>query len=265
MGVVLRSERSSVERLTAAEPQGKLADLEQRRVLLIAGDANVVARCVEVIGARGWSSDVVAERSLGYSLLIERPYDLVLVEREVQRPDGQQIAFSRTAREAGCIAAIVILARSFTVAFRLDSSRAGADGCVALGQCDDHELCLRFEDAILWAGARWHHGPATLVRLGRIVVNLMTQSILLDGLPLQLTPVERKLLVSLGYRVGSVVSAKELCALAGIQPDPAHRNLGNSIRRLRRRLGATHADLIQNVRGSGYLLRGSVGQNCIQE
>lgn len=76
----------------------------------------------------------------------------------------------------------------------------------------------------------------------------------LAGEPLALTPVEWRLLVTLLRNRGTVLSREELLELAW--GDPAQvgpERVKFAVMRLRRKLGAA-ADLIESVRGFGYLI-----------
>ncbi len=246
-----------------------IPELERRRVLLIDRDAAFAIRCAGVIHARGWQVEIAADPAVGLSVLLQRRHDLALLALDfLPDSDGAGLELCRAIRGAGSAIAIIILTAKPGPLLRLEARNAGADACIAREQYGDEEMALRFEDALLWSHRRSSNDAAYVhatVRVGPLTVSPATETVLLQGAPLHLPRVERKLLVYMSERHGTVVAPRELCLAAGIQPDPFHRNLGNAIRRLRRRLGETHAGLIQNVRGHGYRFHGSDVQNCIQK
>jgi DNA-binding response OmpR family regulator len=93
---------------------------------------------------------------------------------------------------------------------------------------------------------------------GRVQVNFVAHEVLVDGVPVELTPTEFRLLAALVRHRGQVLSPVRLLELAwsdpfGIGPD----RVKYSVMRLRRKLGTqTGGDsAIEAVRGFGYRYR----------
>lgn len=97
------------------------------------------------------------------------------------------------------------------------------------------------------AGAR-HEWRGLTLDAGRHLVTL-------DGAPLELRPLEFKLLVTLLTAPERTFSRSDLLAeVWGVAPSINTRTVDTHVRRLRERLGA-YGDLVETVHGFGYRLR----------
>jgi len=102
-----------------------------------------------------------------------------------------------------------------------------------------------------------HEGEA--LRVGDLVVDMVSKRVLFHGQPVTLPPIQFRLLAYLAQNAGRVVGAQELLkAVWGYEGDEAEaRELVKvHVRQIRRRLGleAQHPDYVQSVRGFGYVV-----------
>ena len=102
-------------------------------------------------------------------------------------------------------------------------------------------------------------GPADVLTVGPVMVDLGRHEVRLDDREVQLTARELQLLAYLIRRGGEVASQKEISA--AVWGHPADTNtVAVHIKRLRDKLGIhpVHGQLIITIRGAGYRLRRSL-------
>lgn len=102
---------------------------------------------------------------------------------------------------------------------------------------------------------RRHSGEdkAGVVTQGRLVVNLVKQHVLVDGLEIKLSALEFRLLQFFVNNLDRVFTRSQLLdAVWGGQADVTERAVDVVIRRLRKALGESVALQLQTLRGSGY-------------
>jgi two-component system phosphate regulon response regulator PhoB len=98
------------------------------------------------------------------------------------------------------------------------------------------------------------HG-ADLLEIGTIQIDQTAFSVAVDGRPVDLTPMEYRLLLLLAERRGRVQGRRQLLeAVWDAAPDLQTRTVDMHVQRLRAKLGAA-GELIETVRGFGYRLR----------
>ena len=91
---------------------------------------------------------------------------------------------------------------------------------------------------------------------GGIVVEVDQRRATVDGRSLVLTALELDLLVALLRRPGRVVPRNALLEAAGRDEVVGERTVDQHISKLRKKLGARGTELIQTVRGGGYVFSG---------
>ena len=97
----------------------------------------------------------------------------------------------------------------------------------------------------------------SLVRIGRLTIDITNRDVRIDDEPVQLTSGEFDILMLVAAQPGKVVTRDELCrALFGIEYDGLNRAVDIRVARLRRKLGdcGRSATIIKSVYGVGYLL-----------
>jgi two-component system, OmpR family, phosphate regulon response regulator PhoB len=149
---------------------------------------------------------------------------------------------------------VIVLTARRDEADRVRGLELGADDYVTK-PFSPRELVLRVRAVLRRAQAPAELGGGPTVRGGPIVVDLDGRRAALDGLELELTPTEYRLLVTLLERRGRVQSRQQLLEAAwGIRARIETRTVDMHVQRLRTKL-AEHGELIETVRGFGYRFR----------
>jgi DNA-binding response OmpR family regulator len=138
---------------------------------------------------------------------------------------------------------------------RVVGLEAGADDYVSK-PFSSRELLARIRAQV--RRARGQSGPpATVTKVGRLVLDRGTLRATLDGRELHLTAYEFELLRALAERVGRVLSREQLLDLArGSVEEAFERSIDGHVSRLRQKLGddPRHPRMLKTVRGAGYVL-----------
>jgi two-component system, OmpR family, phosphate regulon response regulator PhoB len=180
----------------------------------------------------------------------ERP-DLVLLDLMLPGFSGYEVLTELRRRpELSEIPVIVLTARR-DEADRVKGLELGADDYVTK-PFSPRELVLRVSAVLRRAQAPPVAGATRMLRGGGIIIDLNALTVLVDGLPIELTPTEYRLLVTLLERRGRVQSRQQLLELAwDIHARIETRTVDMHVQRLRTKLGKS-GDWIETVRGFGY-------------
>ena len=113
------------------------------------------------------------------------------------------------------------------------------------------ELVLRLR-AVLRRLAGGGGGERTRDRIGPVQIDVDAHRCSIDGLEVELTRIEFRLLVTLAARLGRVQPREQLLAdVWGMVSEVETRTLDTHVKRLREKLGPAR-DLLETVRGIGY-------------
>ena len=192
-------------------------------------------------------------------LEVRRP-DLMVLDLSLPKRDGTEILESLAGRFDG-MAVLVLTGRS-EIAVRVKCLNMGADDCM-LKPFSLHELRARCR-ALL---RRREQYADPILRQSGIELHRMERRVTRDGQPVDLTVKEFALLEFLLLRRGQCCSRAELLRdVWQMSPDTGTNVVDVYINYLRRKLAAAHPldrlggagpELIETVRGSGYMLTGS--------
>jgi len=183
----------------------------------------------------------------------ERP-DLVVLDLMLPGFSGYEVLGEmRRKPELKEIPVIVLTARR-DEADRVKGLELGADDYVTK-PFSPRELVLRVGAVLRRAQAPPVAGAARMLRGGGIAIDLNALTVEVDGQPVDLTPTEYRLLVTLLERRGRVQSRQQLLELAwDIHARIETRTVDMHVQRLRSKLGRA-GEWIETVRGFGYRFR----------
>ncbi|HEU4721459.1 MAG TPA: response regulator transcription factor, partial [Gemmatimonadaceae bacterium] len=182
----------------------------------------------------------------------ERPA-LIVLDLMLPGMSGYEVLEQLRANDATRDVAVLMLTARREESDRIQGLSLGADDYLTK-PFSPQELVLRV-GAIL---RRLSAGGATSgdrLQLGPLQIDLGAHQVKVDGVPVDLTPTEFKLLLTLAERRGRVQGRAHLLETVWeAAPDIQTRTVDMHVQRLRAKLGVA-GDMIETVRGFGYRLR----------
>jgi len=228
-----------------------------RRVLVVEDERSIRELVAQQLRRAGYECRAVASGAEGLELLLEEPFDVVVLDLMLPGVDG--ITLCRAIREQGINrhVPILILTARRTETDKVLGLESGADDYVTkpFGVL---ELLARIE-ALLRRTTGTARAPAaaSAERFGDVEVDRAARTVTRDGIPVYLAPMEFELLLALLQRRGAVVSRQELMReVWGHSAVVVSRTVDTHIAELRRKLEHDPAEPrhILTVRKAGYRL-----------
>jgi two-component system phosphate regulon response regulator PhoB len=222
------------------------------RILVVEDEPDIAALVAYHIARAGYRVSTAANGQDGLrSLREERP---VLVILDLMLPDmnGYDVLEAMRGDAATADTPVLMLTARREEEDRIRGLSLGADDYV-VKPFSPQELVLRV-GAIL---RRARHAPSLeeITVVDALAINRDTHTVTVAGQPIDLTPLEYKLLLTLADRRGRVQPrARLLEEVWESVPDVQTRTVDMHIQRLRTKLGAA-GDLIETIRGFGYRMR----------
>jgi len=190
----------------------------------------------------------------GLRMLRQRKFDLMIVDRLLPGLDGLSVV--QLIRDQGITLPVLFLSALGGVDDRVKGLNAGGDDYLV------KPFSLRELQARVAALARRSSIPAQeiLLKAGDLEMNLMTRRATRGETEIELLPREWELLHYLMINKGKVVTKKMLLEkIWDFHFDPRTNVVETHISRLRQKIDKGFAiELLQTVRGSGYMLRDPV-------
>jgi DNA-binding response OmpR family regulator len=222
-------------------------------VLVIEDDADIALGVRTLLARSGFEVTTAADGREGLRVFHSGRPDIVILDVGLPQMDGWMVL--ERIRELSEVPVLMLTSHGHE-ADTVRGLRGGADDYLTKPY-GAAEFVARVQ-ALL----RRQHAIEPLPEVfddGRVQVNFVTHTVLVDGVPVELTPTEFRLLTALVRHRGQVLSAVKLLELAwsdpfGIGPD----RVKYSVMRLRRKLGTQVGgdSTIEAVRGFGYRYRG---------
>ena len=224
--------------------------MPSRRVLVVDDDAKTVDLVKLYLNRDGHRVITAYEGVEALRLARESHPDLIVLDLMLPGIDGLEIC--RTIRAESDVPIIMLTAKT-TDQDKLTGLGLGADDYVTK-PFSPRELAARVRAVLRrMPGER---GPEE-IRRGELVVNFLKREAYLDTKPLNLTPVEFKLLGVFIKEPGRVFSREQLIEKAlGYDFQGFDRTIDVHIRNLRLKIekDASHPEYIKTVYGAGYKL-----------
>lgn len=218
------------------------------RLLVVEDDRDINRQVVKALEEAGYVADKAFDGEEGGYLGETEPYDAIILDMGLPKADG--VSVLRNWRSSGVKTPVIILTARDRWSDKVDGFDAGADDYVTK-PFHMEELMARVR-AILRRVA----GHATSqISCGPVVLDTRSGRVFVDGNPVKLTSHEYRLLSYLMHHTGRVVSRAELTEHLYDQDfDRDSNTIEVFVGRLRKKLAV---DLIQTVRGLGYLIDGA--------
>ena len=215
------------------------------RILLVEDDQMIGEVVLDALRAESWAVDWVKDGAMADTALLTGNYDLVLLDLGLPKLDG--LAVLRQLRARKNRSPVLIATARDAIADRVAGLDAGADDYI-IKPYDLDELLARIRALVRRASGRAE--PAYVWGSVRIVP--ATREVTVNGAPVSLSAREWAVLEPLLARPGRVLSRAQLEEkLYSWRDDISSNAVEVYIHGVRKKLGA---DLIQNVRGLGYLV-----------
>ena len=215
------------------------------RILLVEDDIMIGETVLDVLRAEHYAVDWVKRAAQADTALRTEQYDLVLLDLGLPDRDGLSVLRDLRARQER-LPVLIATARD-AVEQRIAGLDAGADDYV-VKPYDVDELLARIRALV-----RRSAGRAEPVYMhGDVSIHPATREVLVAGQPVTLTAREWAVLEPLLARPGMILSRAQLEEkLYSWKDDISSNAVEVYVHGLRKKLGN---DLIQNVRGVGYLV-----------
>ncbi len=215
------------------------------RLLVVEDDPDLNRQLCTALTDAGYAVDRAFDGEEGHYLGESEPYDAVVLDLGLPKMDG--ISVLESWRRTGKKMPVIVLTARDRWSDKVQGFDVGADDYVAKPFHMEEVL------ARLRALLRRASGHATSeLSCGPVRLDTRSGRVSVDGNPIRLTSHEYRLLAYLMHHMGRVVSRTELVEHLYDQDfDRDSNTIEVFVGRLRKKLGI---DLIQTVRGLGYLL-----------
>lgn len=219
------------------------------RILLIEDERKLGAFVARGFNAESYAVDVAADGEEGYGLSEVYPYDLILLDLMLPKIDGYEV-LRRIRRQNKAVPVLVLTARD-AVEDKVKLFEAGAD--------DYLTKPFAFAELLVRSKALLRRGTATrssVLTLGDLEMDRMTQSVKRGGKRIELTSKEYALLEYLMLNPGRVLSRNMIIEHVWDQSFDGITNIVDVyVRHLRIKVDDPHTrKMIRTVRGAGYMI-----------
>ena len=214
--------------------------------ILIAEDEPRLASFLEKgLRSNGFVTSVAEDGMKASTMAQDEEFDLLVLDLGLPGKDGTEVL--RELRASGQRMPVIILTARDDVSDKVGGLEGGADDYVTKP--------FRFEELLARVRARLRDERTverTVLRAGKVVLDLRTRRASTDGRTVDLTAREFTMLEVLIRHAGQVLSREQLLShVWGYDYDPGSNVVDVYIGYLRRKLGSNS---IETVRGMGYRL-----------
>lgn len=219
------------------------------RILIVEDEASIRSQICRQLQKEGYQVDGTGDGQEGLYLATEYPVDVLVLDLGLPGLSGLEII--KRLRQQGSSLPILVLTARGSWQERVEGLEAGADDYLTK-PFQIEELSARVKALI----RRVVGAPQSLLNCGYFSLNLETQRALMDGVEIELTCFEYRLLEYLAKQHGKVVSKDELGRyLYPYDTDPDSNVMTVLLSRLRRKLDPEGIyQPIETYRGRGYRL-----------
>ncbi|MEJ4046082.1 two-component system response regulator PmrA [Erwinia sp. SLM-02] len=215
------------------------------KILIVEDDELLQKGLTLAMTGEGYAVDCASNAAQAAAFLRSGQYSLIVLDLGLPDRDGAELL--RQWRKEQIDLPVLILTARDALEDRVEGLDAGADDYLV------KPFALVELKARVRALIRRYQGHSdNLLERGDMTLNLSSQQVAVDNLPVEVTPKEFALLTRLLMRLGQTVHRETLQQdLYSWQDDTSSNTLEVHIHNLRRKLGK---DRIKTVRGVGYRL-----------
>jgi DNA-binding response OmpR family regulator len=228
-----------------------LAYLDFMRVLVIEDEKRLAGNIARSLReAAGYAVDCSYDGEEGLYMIESNPYDLVILDLMLPRMDGMQI-LDRVRKSENAVPVLILTARDERESV-VALLNAGADDYITK-PFDLGELIARVK-ALIRRG-KGQSSPS--LKVGDVEIDTSKRRVIKSGRFIALSAMEYRVLEYLAHRKGAIVSKTELLEhLYDFNWERFSNVIEVYVSGLRRKLEDKNGEIIQTLRGQGYLLRG---------
>ena len=222
-------------------------------VLVVDDEPDIVALVAYHLAKSGYRVSTAASGSDALDAARRERPALVVLDLMLPGLSGYDVLEQLRAGDATRDIAVLMLTARREEQDRIRGLSLGADDYLTK-PFSPQELVLRVAAILRRVGAGGATAADKLV-LGPLEIDTAAHTVRVDGAPVELTPTEFKLLLTLAERRGRVQArALLLQTVWEAAPDIQTRTVDMHVQRLRAKLGVA-GDLVETVRGFGYRIR----------
>ena len=229
------------------------------RILVVEDERDIAALIAYHLAKEGYRVRTAEDGSEALQAVsAERP-DLIVLDLMLPGFSGDEVLTELRRRPELIDVPVVILTARREESDRIKGLELGADDYLTK-PFSPRELVLRVAAVLRRAQSPAVAASGRTLRGGNVAVDLSAMSVTVDEAPVDLTPTEFRLLVSLLERRGRVQSRRQLLEAAwDLHARIETRTVDMHVQRLRSKLGSA-GDLIETARGFGYRFKGKEGE-----
>lgn len=215
------------------------------RILVAEDDDRIAEMLATALSKAGFGVDRESDGEVAWYRGDTEPYDAIILDLGLPQIDGLSIL--KRWRSAGRLTPVLILTARGQWEERVDGIEAGADDYV-VKPFHVQEIVARLRALVRRANGL----ASSRVPFGKYLLDLRTMEVTEDGMPMDLTPQEFKLISYLVHRRGQVISQLEITEHIYNQDYERDSNAVEVlVARVRKRLGP---EVVKTRRGFGYVL-----------
>jgi two-component system alkaline phosphatase synthesis response regulator PhoP len=221
-----------------------------RTVLVVDDEPRIAAIASDYLRHAGYAVVTAGDGARALQLARAQPPDLIVLDLGLPGTDGLDVA--RTLRTESNVPIIMLTAR-VEESDRLLGLEIGADDYM-VKPFSPRELVARVK-AVLRRTEQSPSADAGAVRFGDLVLDPSRLSVSRNGVPIELTPTEFQVLLTLARRPGRVFTRTQLLdAVRGVDVDAFERAIDAHIKNIRRKIerDTRNPRYVLTVYGVGY-------------
>jgi two-component system cell cycle response regulator CtrA len=223
------------------------------RVLVVEDDVVTAARIEIVLEEENFVCDLAHRGAIGIEYAKLHAYDIILLD--LMLPDMEGYEVLQKLREAQVDTPVLILSGLSELDNKIKGLTFGADDFVTK-PFEHRELVARIRAIV----RRSRGLSQSTIRTGKLLINLDSRIVTIEGRPVRLTSKEYNLLELLSLRKGAMLSKEVLLDHLYGDEEEAELKLRVFVHKLRKKLAEASdgEEYIETVRGLGYMLRDPV-------
>ena len=229
------------------------APVTGERILVVDDEADIVALVAYHLAKSGYRVSTAGSGTEALDAARRERPALIVLDLMLPGISGYEVLEQLRASDATRDIAVLMLTARREEADRIQGLSLGADDYLTK-PFSPQELVLRVGAILRRLGAGGSNNSEKIV-IGALTIDTAAHLVHVEGAPIELTPTEFKLLLTLAERRGRVQARAHLLQTVWeAAPDIQTRTVDMHVQRLRAKLGVA-GDLIETVRGFGYRIR----------